>query len=279
MPLEDLDLDINNYSLDELYQLFGLTDVSLTEKIMKTAKKRVLCMHPDKSKLTSEYFIFFSKAYNKLLSIYTAQNIEAKQSTVKTYSDNENNILLDNFFEKNKSFKEPNEFNNWFNNKFNKHYIKEDDTGYNEWMKSNEGIIPINNKNLSQHNFNSQFEKQTHKESVVPYKGLENNVAYSSVNNTSSGIDIMEAYTNTIITNNKQNNLETFIDAETCKTHRNADKMLTPLSEKKAMKMLNVNNVQLQKESAELAFGQRSHMDKQQEKLNLFWSDFKQLQN
>ena len=70
----ELDLDISNYELKDIYNLFNIKNNSLTTEAMKDAKHIVLKMHPDKSKLDSKYFLFFSAAYKKLYSIYEFQN-------------------------------------------------------------------------------------------------------------------------------------------------------------------------------------------------------------
>lgn len=54
-------LDVNMYSLKEILNLFHLDyDISLED--LKRAKKQVLSTHPDKSRLSSEYFLFFKKS-------------------------------------------------------------------------------------------------------------------------------------------------------------------------------------------------------------------------
>ena len=54
-------LNIHMYTLDDLLGLFDLTTrISLED--LKRAKKKVLMLHPDKSKLSSEYFLFYKKA-------------------------------------------------------------------------------------------------------------------------------------------------------------------------------------------------------------------------
>ena len=51
-------LKIENYSFEELLGLFDLTyNIDIEE--LKKAKKKVLMIHPDKSKLPSEYFLFY----------------------------------------------------------------------------------------------------------------------------------------------------------------------------------------------------------------------------
>jgi hypothetical protein len=55
--LSELDLNIDNYTLNDLYNLFNVS--YLDEPSLKTAKQIVLKMHPDKSQLDAKYFIFF----------------------------------------------------------------------------------------------------------------------------------------------------------------------------------------------------------------------------
>ena len=57
--MDKIDLDITNYDYDELLNLFKLS-YDFGEDDLKRAKKIVLKMHPDKSKLGPEYFMFFS---------------------------------------------------------------------------------------------------------------------------------------------------------------------------------------------------------------------------
>jgi hypothetical protein len=62
-------LDINTYSLDEIFGLFDL-NYNLTEDSMRAAKKKVLMIHPDKSRLPANYFLFYKQAYEIVLNIY-----------------------------------------------------------------------------------------------------------------------------------------------------------------------------------------------------------------
>ena len=63
--MESMDLDINNYELADILNLFKLP-VMFEEPHLKQAKIIVLQMHPDKSRLPKEYFLFFTKAYKIL---------------------------------------------------------------------------------------------------------------------------------------------------------------------------------------------------------------------
>ena len=61
--MNDIDLDLNHYDLDDLLQLFKIKS-SFTESDLKQCKKTVMKIHPDKSNLPSKYFIFFNCSIN-----------------------------------------------------------------------------------------------------------------------------------------------------------------------------------------------------------------------
>ena len=56
--IHSLDLELDNYSLEDLYHLFNIPNSTLSEESLKSAKQIVLKMHPDKSRLDSKYFLF-----------------------------------------------------------------------------------------------------------------------------------------------------------------------------------------------------------------------------
>ena len=60
--MENYDLDINNYNLEDILQLFKLP-YNFTEQDLKNSYRRALKFHPDKSDLNTEYYYFFMKAY------------------------------------------------------------------------------------------------------------------------------------------------------------------------------------------------------------------------
>jgi hypothetical protein len=63
-------LDIRQYSLDEIYALFGCRRETLSQEDLKKAKHRVLMTHPDKSGMPPDYFIFYKKALETLATDY-----------------------------------------------------------------------------------------------------------------------------------------------------------------------------------------------------------------
>ena len=51
-------LDIHSYSVEELLGLFDLS-YQFSEDEMKRAKKKVLMLHPDKSRMDAKYFLVY----------------------------------------------------------------------------------------------------------------------------------------------------------------------------------------------------------------------------
>lgn len=67
-------LKIQEYNLDELLGLFDLSSYQISLDQLKHAKKRVLMLHPDKSRLGPEYFLFYKQAFDILVQMYNQQN-------------------------------------------------------------------------------------------------------------------------------------------------------------------------------------------------------------
>ena len=135
----DLDLDIRNYELRDILNLFKLPSV-FTESHMREAKLMVMRTHPDKSGLDKEYFLFFSKAYKILHEVYQvraglSRQKDAKYDDVKEDIDARRNANSDKLKRMNAD-----EFNRWFNQTFeqNKLHDEEQDSGYGDWLKNNE---------------------------------------------------------------------------------------------------------------------------------------------
>jgi hypothetical protein len=154
--LESMDLDINNYELNDILRLFKLP-VMFDDKHLKQAKITVLQMHPDKSKLPKEYFLFFTKAYKILYEIYKVRFPDAKKYKEDKFSYT---AVIDRELNQNKSKTAHNvedreyhkteeeaykkiqkmdasKFNKWFNEKFEKFRLhdEEQDNGYEEWFR------------------------------------------------------------------------------------------------------------------------------------------------
>jgi hypothetical protein len=145
--MDNTDLDINNYDLDDLLNLFNL-ERDFNEKQLKGARAIVLKLHPDKSRLDPKYFLFYSQAYKTICNMW-----KFRMKTEKNVSDEptvyisdtcdvdveERKTLLKRMFSENKELKKVENFNRWFNDEFEKVKIHESsEDGYEEWLRSND---------------------------------------------------------------------------------------------------------------------------------------------
>jgi hypothetical protein len=289
--LNVLDLDLDHYSLDDLYHLFNIPDGSLTEVSLKDAKQIVLKMHPDKSRLDPKYFLFFSNAYKRLYSIYEFQNKSSKKTTTdETYFYESDKVILYNMIEKNKNLKDPANFNSWFNQAFEKHRLDNPiDQGYGDWLKSDDGIMNIQ-ENVTKSNMNEIFEqKKKQIQALSVYSGvtdtfssnLGGSLLSGSDNFTSDGYtDLRQAYTETLIpvTQEDYNKMPKFNSMNEYKSHR--DRVdVTPLSNEESNRILFRQQQELEQQSAALAFKYAQDSERASEKRNSFWGEIKQLMN
>jgi hypothetical protein len=295
---DKMDLNIDSYSREDLFKLFGLKNISLSEEIIKECKKTVLKTHPDRSKLDEKYFIFFSNAYKKLLSIYEFQNkTNSKKSTdTNEYFDSENVEILDNFLNKQKKIKDPKNFNQWFNEKFDQYKVEDEGDGkigYGNWLKSDEGIIDTSN--VAKADMANEFERHKKQiQSMTVYRGV--NDAFSSTfgtsivsqqnNYTSGGLfndglgytDLKQAYEESVIpiTEDDYNNIPKYRNVNDYKNARD-NLNTTPLTKEDAMKQLFQQQKREEDESVALAFQLAKQNEKAIEKNKSFWGELKQL--
>jgi hypothetical protein len=302
---EKINLNIDEYSREELFHLFGIQGgVALTEEVMKNCKKIVLKTHPDKSKLHEDYFLFFSKAYKKLLSIYEFQNktkpTTQQQQRPNQYAENpydeEHIKMLDTLFQTKKELKKTENFNQWFNEQFETQKIEEPtDAGYGDWLQSEEGITYMPNISMSQ--MNAEIAKKKREvQSLVTYKGVTD--VYSPAcggtallvkgDNFSSdtlfssdGVgysDLRQAYMETVVpvTDEDYHNMQKFNTVGEYKKHRDQVDV-APLSKEEAMRQLFQESQQKEEESAALAYYYAQQSEKVAKNKEQFWSNLKQL--
>ena len=290
-----IDLDINNYDLNDLYNLFNIHDHELNYESMKEAKKIVLKMHPDKSKLDSSYFLFFSNAYKKLHAIYEFQNKSSKKKIDNSeYFEDHKKEALNHLFEQNKKLEDPKQFSKWFNEQFEKHKVEnEEEMGYGEWLKTNEGLYETGS--VSQASLHTEFEKQKKKiQTVSKYMGLTDPFASTlggtllgKNDNFSSGLfndglqyqDLRQAHIETIIpiTQEDYQNIPKFKSEQEYKLYRDRQN-ITPVSEQQAIKYLRERDKKTEEDSAHLAYYYAKQNEEHSKKNNDFWSSIKYLQ-
>ena len=146
-PEQDaVDLNIDNYNLDEILALFELPQNFKFEDLKQAFVNYVAPLHPDKSGLPSDYFIFYRKAYGILINLH-------KMRTNKAHTDKMDATDYAKYAEKYKNeFKEKEEENRHyaetlmksgnFTDAFNKLFednvkkTEEDAGGYDDWLRN-----------------------------------------------------------------------------------------------------------------------------------------------
>lgn len=287
--MDNLDLDIDNYDLNDLLNLFKL-DYNFGKEELKKAKKVVLHMHPDKSKLPKDYFIFFTKAFKIIFSIYEfrCQGDRKRSTKYEVEKDEEKEILL-------KGISSSKNFNKIFNEMFEKHFRKEEDIegGYGEWLKE-ENIEEDKVGNIR--DMHSKFEiKKDKARSLVKKEDIQNIQDLDNYKNFlgeqpecySSGIfaslnyeDLKKAHTETIIpvTNDDYINKKKFNNVHELQEHRNTAN-IKPLSDKESLEYLNNKQELENKQSVKRAYKLAKQYE-ETNKINDEWMrGFKQLKD
>ena len=183
-------LNIQMYSFQELLNLFNLTN-NISAEDLKRAKKQVLMLHPDKSRLHSQYFLFYKKAFDIVVQFYETQNkvhqevrqlkyepiktTELNKSTVQSITTNVNSMV------------KKGEFHEKFNQIFEENFVDKTKPNKNDWFSNNDPLYqydePVNSKNMNSKNMNNTFEKiKQQNQGMIVYKGVQSLNASSSTN-------------------------------------------------------------------------------------------------
>lgn len=166
-------LDINTYCLDEIFGLFDLT-YNLTEESMRAAKKKVLMIHPDKSRLPANYFLFYKQAYEIVLNIYKQKSKFTDSKSPQQYNPNidqhasiGNNATPDSV-DVSKKFS-----NTKFNELYDQNMVKKSDTSRFDWFKR-EADDDFSKKQVNPKNMGSELEAIKQKQAaLMVYKGVQ----------------------------------------------------------------------------------------------------------
>lgn len=254
-----MDLNLDNYNLKQLLELFDIKG-ELTSDKMKVARKKVLALHPDKTlnPLSNPYYEFFTNAYNKLAEIYSYT-----RSMTNEKNQHQENIEISNTFStyvaknniKDKTFM--NEFNKMFENV----HIKEND-GYDEWLKSNEGIYGTDNINKAREN-----AIVLHKPNVI-----------QSYNETEKYSDLKHTYTNTVISIDEEkefNNKKQYNSVNDYMIERDTSMVNhKKYTEEEQLQILRENELREQNKALQMAFEMKQKEKQANERLNQYYTKY-----
>ena len=171
-------LEINTYSLEEIFSLFDL-NYNLTEDSMRAAKKKVLMIHPDKSRLPANYFLFYKQAYEIVLNIYKQKskfNGDSKSAQQQYTPDVEQHASIGNNGATPVDANISKKFSNSkFNELYDKNMVRKTDTSRFDWFKQDEPAIDdFSKRHVNPKNMGSELEAIKQKQSALQvYKGVQ----------------------------------------------------------------------------------------------------------
>ena len=181
-PQPQYNLDIQTYSLQEILDLFNIKNHPISIEEMKQAKKKVLMLHPDKSKLSSDFFLFYKKAFDIVLSFFNEQNkINVNvQNKIHTYDEHLTDVKPFNKKVSNAiNQMEKKQFNQTFNELFEKNMADKPKKNKNAWFQNEEldSSYDIKETNITKNNMNMVFngmKNNAQQQNVIKYKGVQN---------------------------------------------------------------------------------------------------------
>lgn len=293
--MEGLDLNIHNYELNDLLNLFKIP-YHFNNVHLKEAKKMVLKSHPDKSGLDKEYFLFFSQAYKYLFKIYNLRQSSTITNTEYQKDDlwdKEHNILIDG---KIKTMDQK-DYNKWFNATFEKMKIADEneEAGYGEWLKSNEDIVDEKITNNNQMNEYIQNKKKELRAVVVhkEFEDLNNDNHFNLVRDTPAEFgssvfdklqfqDLKQAHVESVIpvTEEDFHKRKKYTNIDELNRDRTEDsirgKTEWSASHEEKLKQANTKDEDI---NIQRAYKLMNQDEKIRENYDIFWSDLKRLKN
>ena len=301
-----MDLNIDNYDLDDILNLFKMPK-DFVEEDVKAAKKKVLKTHPDKSGLHPDYFRFYSQAYKKIYFIWKFKSSSAKDKNLKTYEEIANDEKVGHFsnhkkdkltdFLSSNHLKEGKNFNKWFNEQFEKNKLQseEETNGYGEWLKSNEDIDE--DKKISYTQMGEEIEKKKqHVRSLVVHKGIDELYSnFSGASNLTGDSpecfgsdlfsslqyeDLRKAHVESVIpvTMDDYNNVKKFKNLNEYNNYRNTQDIV-PLSEIQATEYLNNKSKQEEIQTTNRAYKLAKQLEETNKNQSNFWGSIMKIKN
>lgn len=293
----NLSLEINDYTLDDILKLFSLTNISsIKPSDMKTARKTVLMIHPDKSGLPKEYFQFFVKAYEQLSNVVDYSNRSSqcpssymeKQRRVDVELEDDkgfgNALMKAKVISKYHTvgegwYKWKKDFDKWFE----KHgELSADNDGYEEFMKSTADLLPEDATEAQARSFMEQ--RKTHLGALVTRETITGIDSWNKFGSSASlggqgGEDLRRAYTETVVpvTDEDFQNMPKYTSVDEYKRMRHSSTQ--NLDYENSIKEYNQQKANKEQKELSQYFDQMKIIERGREDLQKFRQNFLKLGN
>jgi len=168
-------LNINMYSFKELLELFQL-DYKISIDDLKRAKLMVLKMHPDKSRLPADYFLFYKKAFDIVVQYYndSAKTTAKVPTTEQVYSVETADKRVAKTVNKAMDDMGHDQFQQKFNQLFEQNMKKPVRTEQNDWFKNNDPLYQFDNVSSASGLAGAVESIKKTTAAMVKYNGVEN---------------------------------------------------------------------------------------------------------
>jgi hypothetical protein len=152
-------LDLSSYSLAELFGLFDMTYEMMSADNMRRAKNKVMMLHPDKSKLPPDYFLFYKKAFDTIHNYYNEHNRlnQRVPSENPEYNPEKPSAKI-------RTIDEDKDFQRKFNDLFEQNMSSMPDPRRNDWFKDEK---PIYDDKIAKMGRDQAFETIKSKQSAL----------------------------------------------------------------------------------------------------------------
>lgn len=256
-----LDTNLDNYNLQKLLELFDI-DLEFDEKDLKMAKRKVLKLHPDKSGLENGVFIFFINAYKKLECIHSYIQ-KAKSETELTTTMDTDDTLKRYLDRKNiNSFENQKEFLKEFNRMFDEVYIRDSESGHEEWLKSDENMYDKNDIEGSRNQ-------------IVMKREVIQDSDHSALSNASY-FDVKEAYSKSIFdidVKQEMGNKTQYGSVEEYKRQRQTQD-INPLALDQSKQYLKNKETHMKNDAMNMAYGMMQKQELMESRMNEYASRY-----
>lgn len=271
MSYLDIDMNEDNYDYEDLLQLFAL-DNNFNQADLKVVKRKVMKLHPDRSKLPREVFVFMIKMYCKIEEIYSFTHHEKDKDklTIKYDVDEKfKDYLEKNNIDPVKNYKL---FTKEFNKMFEQVYISDNQEGYSEWLKSEENIY---NKNDLEESRKSAIQN-----AIVNIDEIDE---VGGANFSNNETDLKEVYTNPFVAmdiDKVYREKPKFSSVQEYKTFlATEDSNNEPLSNDASLHYFDNKEKLLNNQSKNLAYEQMKQKEKIDKNYNNYISKYLKLEN
>jgi hypothetical protein len=170
-------LNIQQYSLEELFGLFDLTVGRISPNDIKQAKRKVLMLHPDKSRLPPDYFLFYKKALDVVVQYYEQDERASRvvgEEPMEYKAPANMNKATQNNIQKNIEKMSAKDFHGKFNQLFEENMSEKPDPHRNEWFTKDAPEYKVA-KNVNMSNMGAALDeiKRSQATSIVRHTGIQ----------------------------------------------------------------------------------------------------------